>query len=177
MPVPSQPQEPQTGVDVVSVGSPLPFETDNEIRLKYVDDQTQGEVVRLDSDLSLFLDQRAPRLFHDRHRHTLPPDQSLLQTRLNQIDEYTKVHQLKIKKDKTKIMSFNFSKKYDFLPKMSIGENKLEVVQSTKLLGVILSSDLKWNQHTEYITKKGKKASLVPPTPEHTGSLQGHTSR
>jgi len=54
-------------------------------------------------------------------------------------------------------MAFNFSKKYDFLPKMSIGGNQLEVVQSTKLLGVILSSDLRWNLHTEYITKKAKQ--------------------
>ena len=45
----------------------------------------------------------------------------MVQTRLNQINEYTKVHQLKINKNKTKIMAFNFSKKYDFLPKMSIG--------------------------------------------------------
>ena len=31
------------------------------------------------------------------------------------------------------------------------------VVQSTKLLGVIISSDLKWNLHTDYVTKKAKK--------------------
>ena len=40
---------------------------------------------------------------------------------------------------------------------MSIGENDLEVVKSIKLLGVMFTSDLKWNEHTAYITKKARK--------------------
>ena len=98
--------------------------------------------------------QVGPRLYHDRHGHVLPPENSLLQTRLNQIQEYSNLHQLKINESKTKIMSFNFSLKYDFLPKMEIGDKQLEVVKSTKLLGIIISSDLKWNEHTSYTVKK-----------------------
>ena len=128
MPVPPQPPPPD-GVDVVSVSAPLPFVTENEIRLKYIDDQTQGEVINLKSALNLFSEEKGPRVYHDRHGHVLPPEKSLLQTRLNQIDEYAKVHKLKINQNKTKIMSFNFSHKFDFLPKMSIGETELEVVK------------------------------------------------
>ena len=54
-------------------------------------------------------------------------------------------------------MSFNFSNTFDFLPKLTIGDKELEVVSSTKLLGVILSSDLKWNAHTIYSVKKARK--------------------
>ena len=54
-------------------------------------------------------------------------------------------------------MAFNFSAKYDFMPQLSIGDNQLEVVESTKLLGVMVSSDLKWNHHTEYVVKKRRK--------------------
>ena len=75
---------------------------EREIRLKYVDDQSQGEVVRLDTDLDLHSDVAGPRLYHDRHGHVLPPEQSLLQRRLNQINEYAEVHQLKINEKKTK---------------------------------------------------------------------------
>ena len=96
-------------------------------------------------------------MYHDRHGHILPAERSLLQTRLDQIQEYADIHQLKINKSKTKVMSFNFSRKFDFLPKLSIGNEQLEVVESTKLLGVIISSDLKWNLHTDYATKKAKK--------------------
>ena len=153
MPVPAQ----MGDNDLISVPSPLPTETENEIRLKYVDDQTQGEVIQLNSALNLNGDKSGPQPYHNRHGHVLPTENSRIQTRLNQIEEYANIHKLKINETKTKIMAFNFSTKYDFLPELSVGENQLEVVRSTKLLGVIISSDLKWNEHTEYIVKKANK--------------------
>ena len=156
MDVPVQAIAPGTN-DVISLESPLPAITKDEIRLKYVDDQTQGEVVRLDTGLELNSEVKGPRLYHDRHGHVLPPESSQLQNRLNQIKEYSEIHQLKINESKTKVMTFNFSNKYDFLPKLFIGDNQLEVVESAKLLGVILSSDLKWNAHTKYVVQKTKK--------------------
>ena len=156
MPVPPQPS--LTGVkDVVSLDSPLQFSTEDEIRLKYIDDQTQGEVVRLDTNLEMNIETAGPRLYHDRHGHRLPSNKSILQTRLNQIQEYADVHQLKLNKKKTKVMSFNTSRKYDFLPKLTIGGEQLEVVDQTKLLGVMISNDLRWNHHIEYIVKKARK--------------------
>ena len=160
MPVPVQPNTPGV-VDVISLSSPLPSVTEEEIRLKYVDDQTQGEVVRLETDLDLGSEVAGPRVYHDRHGHTLPPQQSLLQRRHNEIQEYAEVHQLKINETKTKIMAFNFSNKYDFLSKMSIGGKELEVVSSSKLLGVVISSDLKWNEHTMYTVKKARNFALA----------------
>ena len=109
--------------------------------------------MELKNALNLNSNQVGPRLYHDRHGHVLPPENSLLQTRLNQIQEYAQIHQLKINESKTKIMSFNFSKKFDFLPNMSIGDKQLEVVNSTKLLGIIISSDLKWNDYTNYAVR------------------------
>ena len=156
MPVPAQPAPDGTN-DVISVESPLPSISEKEIRVKYVDDQSQGEVVRLDTDLVLNAEEAGPRQRRDRHGHQLPPERSLLQTRLNQIEEYSQIHKLKINKDKTKVMAFNFSTKYDFMPKLTIGGEQLEVVESTKLLGVMISSDLKWNHHTDYVVKKAKK--------------------
>ena len=43
---------------------------------------------------------------------------------------------------KNKIMPFNFSTKYDFIPKYNINGQELEVVYETKLLGVIIASGL-----------------------------------
>ena len=37
------------------------------------------------------------------------------------------------------------------------GDNQLEVVRSTNLLGVVISSYLKWNEHTKYTVKKARK--------------------
>ena len=44
------------------------------------------------------------------------------------------------------------------MPKLTLpgmGENYLEVVESFKLLGVKITSDLKWKENTDYICQKG----------------------
>ena len=52
-------------------------------------------------------------------------------------------------------MLFYVSRKHSFLPEYSFRNgNFLEVVDSTKLLGVYLSSDLSWNYNTSQITRK-----------------------
>ena len=62
---------------------------------------------------------------------------------------------MKINNSKSKVMIFNKSKKYDFQPEFSFsnGEN-LECIEETKLLGIILSSDLSWGLNTKAIVKK-----------------------
>ena len=63
---------------------------------------------------------------------------------------------------KTKVMPFNLSKKYDFLPQLGFpGEQPLEVIYTTKLLGVTLSSDLSWSHHIDDITKRATKKLWV----------------
>ena len=63
---------------------------------------------------------------------------------------------MKINQIKSAIMPFNFTRKYDFLPKIKLpgSEKPLEVVYEKKLLGVICTSDGKWKQNTQYIIKK-----------------------
>ena len=53
-------------------------------------------------------------------------------------------------------MIFNSRTKYDARPRLAIGDTDyLEVVESYKLLGVIVRSDLKWSENTDHICKKG----------------------
>ena len=40
---------------------------------------------------------------------------------------------------------------------MTVDGQPIELVKSAKLLGVILSNDLKWNEHVTYIVKKSSK--------------------
>ena len=54
-------------------------------------------------------------------------------------------------------MPFNFSNKFDFLRKLTMDNEQLDVVYSAKLLGVTISTNLKWNDHTDNIIKKAKK--------------------
>ena len=67
---------------------------------------------------------------------------------------------MKINTDKTKVMIFNPSRIYDGTPKLTLsdmggGGEYLEVVEKFKLLGVIIRSDLKWRDNTNYICQNG----------------------
>ena len=51
-------------------------------------------------------------------------------------------------------MLFNTAKKNAFTPALKINNETLEVVEEMKLLGVKITTDLKWNSNTKYITTK-----------------------
>ena len=55
---------------------------------------------------------------------------------------------------KTKIMIFNFSKNHQFQIRRNENKENIDVVDKFKLLGTIITNDLKWNENTEYLTKK-----------------------
>ena len=59
---------------------------------------------------------------------------------------------MKINSSKSKIMIFNKSINYDFPPEYSFkdGQN-LEVLEDTKLLGIQLSTDLRWSSNTQTV--------------------------
>ena len=56
--------------------------------------------------------------------------------------------------EKTKNMIFNFTNNYQFMTRLHSNETNIEVLNSTKLLGTIISNDLKWDLNTEEIVKK-----------------------
>ena len=60
-----------------------------------------------------------------------------------------------INEAKTKIIMFNEARSVEILPKVKLSEeNMIEVVDDMKLLGVMLRSDLKWQDNTEHIIRK-----------------------
>ena len=82
------------------------------------------------------------------------PDHNRMQTQLNDIVTHAQEHGMVLNVKKTKTMFFNASRKYDLIPKLYISnEAPLEVVESARLLGFVLTSDLKTKQNTDSITK------------------------
>ena len=53
-------------------------------------------------------------------------------------------------------MKFNFARDTDFPPELVINgfKDQIEVIHETKLLGIILTEDLKWAANTDYACKK-----------------------
>ena len=62
---------------------------------------------------------------------------------------------------KTKSMIFNFTKKYQFSKNLSLNNLKIENVEQTKLLGLVLTSDLKWDENTNYLVKESNKRMVM----------------
>ena len=64
---------------------------------------------------------------------------------------------MKLSYKKTKLMLFNPGTARDFMPGFVFNNYGLEVVEETKLLGVVLRSDLSWAANTEYMVKRANK--------------------
>ena len=79
---------------------------------------------------------------------------------------------MKLNIPRTKILLFNRSKKWDFHPEVVIDDKILDIVESTKLLGVMITTDLKWETNTQYmINKARKKLWMIRRIQEVGGSL------
>ena len=62
---------------------------------------------------------------------------------------------------KSNVMIFNFTKDFQFSTRLYLENTLLEIVNKTKLLGTIISSDLKWTQNTDMLVKKGYLRMLI----------------
>ena len=51
-------------------------------------------------------------------------------------------------------MIFNYTRKYQFNTRLKLEENILDIVEETKVLGTIITNNLKWDRNTEHIVKK-----------------------
>ena len=73
---------------------------------------------------------------------------------MNQISNWTNENQMQLNNKKTKIMIFNFTHNYQFTTRIFIQESLLDIIDEIKLLGVTVTSDLKWNQNTNTLVRK-----------------------
>ena len=81
----------------------------------------------------------------------------LLQNALNIEATETDKDQMIINGKKCNVITFNFSSNNSPQQDLYLNDNKIEQCDHLKLLGVILSSDLKWNKNTDQICSKGNQ--------------------
>ena len=68
---------------------------------------------------------------------------------------------MELNEKKTKSMIFNFSKKHKFTTDLMLKNQRIEIVEQAKLLGLILTSDLKWNENTNYLVKDANRRMVM----------------
>ena len=54
-------------------------------------------------------------------------------------------------------MIFNFTNNYQFSTRNKLNDVNVEVINKTKLLGTIITNDLKWEENTYFLVQKANK--------------------
>ena len=133
-----------------------------ELHLKYVDDMTFTEAVKLKDKLKVDPMPTRPTQYRERTGHVLNNELVKMNENLMALEKYTFEKSMKINTKKTNVMVFNSSRTLDFLPKLQISENQdLEVVEEQRLLGVIISSNLNWQSHINHMSEKAFKRMWI----------------
>ena len=88
------------------------------------------------------------------HNQHIPSQNLKSQQWLDCISDWTNKQKMKINVKKTKCMVFNYSNKHQFSPRLEIDGEPIEVIDSTRLLGTIITNDLRWDQNTSHLVKK-----------------------
>ena len=135
------------------------IKTANEIHLKFVDDLTVAEAVKMKQDLTNIPPELRPLpdAYHSRTGHILPESKSKVYSQLKKTQLYYKENQMKINFKKTKMMLFNPSKTLDFMPQFCMEGHEIELISETRLLGLHISSDLKWKKNTRNMVLKASR--------------------
>ena len=67
---------------------------------------------------------------------------------MNQIQAWTINQKMELNEERTKTMVFNFTRTKQFSTRLTLINQNIETVKHTKLLGTIISDNLKWNKNT-----------------------------
>ena len=87
--------------------------------------------------------------------------QGTTSTTRDQIENWTTENKMKLNVEKSKLMVFNFTEDYQFSSRLYLEDNLLEIITSTRLLGTIISSDLKWFENTEMLVKRAYQRMVI----------------
>ena len=80
---------------------------------------------------------------------------------LNAVEKWTEDNKMKLNAKKSKVIIFNFTRDYQFSTRLYIENILLEIVNETKLLGTLISSDLTWHANTEMLVKKAYQRMIM----------------
>ena len=126
---------------------------DEEDRYRYIDDLSILEILSLAGLLVEYdylshvpSDIGTDQLF-------LPPESCATQSNLDSIAAWTKKNLMKINEDKTNYMLFTRTDA-DFATRLTMNGAKIDMLEECKIVGVVLTSDLKWDRNTKELTRR-----------------------
>ena len=131
-------------------------------RFKFVDDLSILEIINLICvGLSCYnLKAQIPSDVAT-HNQFIPSKNLNSEKYLENLSKWTEKNQMRLNVEKSKYMVINFTKHYQFSTRLALNGTNLEEVKETKLLGLILRSNLKWHSNTEKLVKNGYKRMII----------------
>ena len=134
----------------------------DDVKFKFIDDLSVLTVINLASQgiSSYNAKQHVPSHIAT-HNQYLPPSNFKSQGYLDEISSWTVDHQMKLNVEKSKYMTVNFTRNFQFSTELSLDEQLLKEVSETKLLGVVLSNDLKRHSNTDFVVKKAYRRMII----------------
>ena len=131
---------------------------DLEDRFKFVDDLSFLEIIYL---LNIGISSYNVRAHVPSdvasHNQIISSSNLKSQNQLEKINEWTNQKKMKLNVKKTKNMTFNFSRKYQFNTKLKVMDTNIDMVKETTLLGTVITDQLCWDRNTEELCQKGYK--------------------
>ena len=107
------------------------------------------------------------------HNGFIHPDNLQSQTYINKISQWTDNQKMKLNEKKSNIMIFNFSETKPFTTRLVMKDKILPVVNKTKLLGTIITDNLKWDENTSYLIKRANsRLLLLRKASEYTNKIE-----
>ena len=88
------------------------------------------------------------------HNQFIPAENLKTQDWLHKINAWTEQKKMMINEKKTKCMIFNYTEKHQFTTRLEINKQQIDVIDSTRLLGTIITNNLCWDMNTNNIVKK-----------------------
>ena len=99
-----------------------------------------------------------PLTFSERTEQILPDNNNLLQMFMRDMENFATSNNMKINSSKTKIMKISRVTRMDFPLEISLSNKvQLEVVNTIKILGILINDRLKWDENTEYLCAKARR--------------------
>ena len=126
-----------------------------EDRFKFCDDLTTLEVINL-LTIGLSMYDITSHIPSDIPLDTyfVQSDKLKTQQYLTQINEWSEKQQMIISKKKTKAILFNFTVDHQFVTRLQLKNENIQLVNKIKLLGTWINDKLTWDDNCSYLIKK-----------------------
>ena len=106
------------------------------------------------------------------HNQFIKPEKLKSQQHLNELSQWTDDKMMKLNPNKCKNLVFNFTHNNQFTTALKVNNHDIETVKEAKLLGQIITDDLKWERNTEEIVKScNKRMRILHEASKFTGKM------